>query len=58
MIMTSKQVDCVRNAIKSIQTARKWLDMAMYYSGEEMPEKEFKKVREAYECLCSANDKL
>ena len=56
--MTSKQVDCVRNAIKSIQTARKWLDIAMYYSGEEMPENEFKKVREAYDYLCKANDKL
>ena len=56
--MTSKQVDCVRNAIKSIQTARKWLDMAMYYSGDTMPENEFKKVREAYDYLCKANDKL
>ena len=56
--MTPKQLDNIREAIKCIQTARKWLDMAMYYSGAEMPENEFKKVREAYDFLCKANDKL
>ena len=56
--MSPKQLDCIRDAIRSIQTARKWLDMAMYYSGAEMPEEEFKKVREAYDYLCKANDKL
>ena len=56
--MTPKQVDNIRNAIKSIQTARKWLDMAMYYSGDSMPDDEFKKVHEAYDHLCKANDKL
>ena len=57
-MMTTKPAMCVNEAIKCLQSARKWLDQAMYYSGEEMPEKDFKKVREAYDLICSANDKL
>ena len=57
-MMTTKQAMLVNEAIKCLQSARKWLDQAMYYSGEEMPEKDFKKVREAYDLICSANDKL
>ena len=56
--MTPKQHYLISEAIKCLQSARKWLDQAMYYSGEEMPEKDFKKVREAYDLICSANDKL
>ena len=56
--MTPNQHQCVINAIKHIQNARKWLDQAMYYSGAEMPENEFKKVRQAYDAICQANDIL
>lgn len=57
-MMTTKQAMCVSEAIKCLQSARKWLDQAMYYSGEEMPEKDFKKVREAYDKICEANNCL
>ena len=56
--MTPKQHYLISEAVKSIQSARKWLDQAMYYSGEEMPEKDFQRVREAYDLVCKANDKL
>ena len=56
--MTPQQHQCIENAIKSLQDARKWLDLAMYYSGSVMPEKEFKKIRESYDLICKANDKL
>lgn len=49
---------CVNEAIKCLQSARKWLDQAMYYSGDEMPQKDFQRVREAYDFVCKANDKL
>jgi hypothetical protein len=56
--MTPKQHYLISEAIKCIQSARKWLDQAMYYSGEEMPENELKKVRQAYDEICRANDLL
>jgi hypothetical protein len=46
------------HATKCIQDARKWLDQAMYYTGDPMPYEDFRKVREAYDLICSANDKL
>ena len=49
----------IDNAIRSIQEARARLDRAMYSDIEHpMSEKEFNKVREAYEHLCKANDLL
>lgn len=56
--MTNKQAMCIDEAARCLQSARKWLDQAMYYSGEEMPEKDFKKVREAYDKICEANNCL
>lgn len=56
--MTPQQHQCIEHAIKSIQEARKWLDQAMYYTEPQMPEKERKRVREAYDLICKANDKL
>ena len=56
--MTAQQFQCVSKAIECLQNARKWLDQAMYYSGEEMPENDFKKVRESYDLICKANDNL
>jgi len=58
MTMTPKQHMCINEAIKCLQNARQWLDQAMYYSGELMPEKEFKNVRESYDLICEANNKL
>lgn len=55
--MTPKQVSFVNEAIKCIKQTREWLDMAMYFSGK-MPEEEFKRIREAYDLVCKANDKL
>lgn len=46
------------HAIKCIQEARKWLDQAMYYTGDPMPDEDFRKVRGAYDLICKANDKL
>ena len=56
--MTSKQISFINQAKESIKQARQWLDMAMFFSGDEMPDNEFKKIREAYNLVCQANDKL
>jgi len=56
--MTPQQHTCVMHAIKSIQEARKWLDQAMYYTGDPMPDEDFRKVREAYDLICSANEEI
>lgn len=56
--MTKKQTMCVDEAIKCLQNARKWLDQAMYYSGDEMPVKELEKVRESYSHVCQSIDLL
>ena len=49
---------CIDEAVRCLQSARKWLDQAMYYTGDPMPDEDFRKVREAYDLICSANDKL
>lgn len=56
--MTRNQEMCIMEAVESLQTARKWLDQAMYYSDEIMAEDDFKKVRAAYDTICNAIDKL
>lgn len=56
--MTQKQYCFVAEAVKNLQNARKWLDQAMYYSGEQMPEIDFQKIRKAYDLICDANDQL
>lgn len=56
--MTPQQLSCIQHAMKCIQEAGQWLYMAMYYSDEEMSDEEFSRVREAYDLLCKANDKL
>ena len=55
--MTKQQQTCIDNAIKNLQTARKWLDQAMYYSGD-IPDSEHTKLRAAYDKICEAIDKL
>ena len=44
----------VRERIKEI---RQLLDAAMY-GGDELPDEEYSKLREAYDLICKANDKL
>lgn len=56
--MTIEQEKCIRKAVECMNVAREWLDTAMYHAGTQMPESEFKKVREAYDLICKANDKL
>ena len=56
--MTRKQEMCISEAVKNLQTARKWLDQAMYYSDEQMQGRDLKKTREAYDLVCSVIDKI
>lgn len=49
-----KQVAKVRQVIAS---AREMLDSVMYYS-DPISDNELKKLRESYDHLCKANDKL
>ena len=56
--MTRKQADCVEEAVKCLQNARKWLDQAMYYTEPQLPDGEQKKVRAAYDTVCKSIDML
>jgi len=56
--MTQDQRNNIFFATRKIEEARSYLDTAMYYTGEPMEESEFKKVREAYDLICKAADKL
>ena len=56
--MTTDQHQMIVKARECIKQARLVLDNAMYYSDTPMPENEFKKVRKAYDALCSSNDLL
>ena len=56
--MTKKQQYQISEAITCILQARKWLDLAMYNSATELSEEEYGRIREAYDLICKANDKL
>ena len=56
--MTNEQQYFTSKASNYLQKARFCLDNAMYYTKPKMSEGEFKKVREAYDLICKANDKL
>ena len=56
--MTRNQEMCIKEAIESLQTARKWLDQAMYYTEPQLPDGEQKKVRAAYDTVCKSIDML
>ena len=56
--MTPQQDRYIRNAVKCLQDARKWMDQAMYYTGDPMPDSEFTKMRTAYDSICKAVDRL
>lgn len=53
-ISQEKQIQDVRNKIKDI---RNILDDVMYGS-QYLSEKEYQPIREAYDLICEANDKL
>lgn len=48
----------INDAKKNLEQARQWLDFAMYFCGDTMPDKELEKTREAYNSVCHAIDKL
>ena len=56
--MTTEQHRMIVKAREGIKEIRGFLDAAMYYMGTPMPDNEFKKVREAYDSICKANDLL
>lgn len=53
--MTKKDLLPVKTAIDD---ARLWLDAAMYSSPESVTEEQHACLREAYDLLCQASDKL
>lgn len=55
--MTRTQENEIRKVRERIQEIRNILDAVMYY-GEPLSEKEFGKIRTAYDLICKANDKL
>ena len=55
--MTIRQMNAVEKTRGLIREIRELLDGVMYYS-DPLTDDEFKKVREAYDLVCKANDKL
>lgn len=55
--MTFRQEKAVEKAKEKIGEIRNLLDEVMYYS-DPIEDREFNKVREAYNLICSANDQL
>ena len=55
--MTPRQEIMLSKARALIADTRSVLDGVMYYS-DPLPDTEFSKVREAYDLICKANDKL
>lgn len=49
---------CIDEAVRCLQSARKWLDQAMYYTEPQLPDNEQKKVRAAYDTICKSIDML
>ena len=57
--MTIEQERGIRKAVEGIKEVRGILDGVMYGKDrDELTEKEFSKIREAYDLICKANDKL
>ena len=56
--MSPEQHQLIVRARDLIKEARRMLDSAMYYTEPKMSEREFSRVREAYDALCSSNDLL
>ncbi len=55
--MTLVQENMLNKVREGIDTIRNQLDWVMYRS-EPLSDREFKRIREAYEYLCKVNDKL
>lgn len=55
--MTPRQEIYLTKVRALIADARTLLDDVMYH-GDPLPENEFRKIREAYDLICKANDKL
>lgn len=55
--MTSRQQYIMTKVEEKIRELRVMLDDVMYRN-DPLPENEFKKVREGYDLICQANDKL
>ncbi len=55
--MTNQQIALILEAQRKIEDLRGILDCVMYYS-EPLSKNEYEKVREAYDLICKANDKL
>ena len=55
--MTLEQERVLNKVREEIKGMRIQLDWVMYYS-DSLPEKEFKKIRDAYDLICKANDSL
>jgi len=56
--MTSRQAFILNKAREKITELRNMLDDVMYHTTPQLSDKEFHKVREAYDNICAANDKL
>lgn len=55
--MTINQINAIEQARGKIREIRELLDGVMYYS-EPITKEEYKRVREAYDLVCKANDAL
>jgi len=55
--MTSRQQYIMTKVQENINSLRAMLDDVMYHK-EPLPENEQKKIREGYDLICQANDKL
>ena len=55
--MTPVQENMLNKVREGIDTMRNQLDWVMYRS-EPLSDKEFKRIRKAYDLICKANDKL
>ena len=56
--MTQKQKYLVNEAKQCLERARKWLEQAIYYSGEDMPEEDRKNTLDVLNKVCKTHDKL
>lgn len=48
----------IRKTKEQIKSIRNFLDTVMYSPSSELREKDFQTIREAYNLICQANDKL
>ena len=56
--MTNEQQKLIDGAVEALRLARQRLGKVIYYSQLTMPERRLSDVREAYNLICKANDKL